>query len=240
MIFSLQTILFCLAYRQAGLMISCTKHNSATTINNNDTIMNNKQYTWLALGDSYTIGESVNIEERFPAQTIGLLQNDSLIFSTPKYIATTGWTTQKLLDAVAEQKPAATFNVVTLLIGVNDQYQHRDTTGYREKFTACLQKAIELAGIREHVFVISIPDYSVTPFAMHGDTAMIRKQLDEFNAINKEVTISYQISYTDITQLTREAKTDSTLIAGDGLHPSGKEYAKWAALLAPEIAKVLK
>ena len=140
-----------------------------------------------------------------------------------------------------QQNPQGPYDVVTLLIGVNDQYQHFDTGGYRIHFTQCLQNAIALAGNKkDHVFVLSIPDYSVTPFAANSDTAQIRKELDEFNAINKEITLSFNISYTDITPLTREAKNDASLIAGDGLHPSGKEYAKWAALLAPEIEKVLK
>ncbi len=234
MMFCLQTILFC-------LVLSCSKNSNAITTGNNDSTMNNKQLTWLALGDSYTIGQSVNTDERFPAQTVSLLQKDSLNFSEPQYIATTGWTTQNLLDAITEQNLKGTFDIVTLLIGVNDQYQHRDTTGYREKFTECLQKAIELADNKtDHVFVLSIPDYSVTPFAANNDTAEIKKEIDEFNAINKSITLSYNISYTDITPLTREAKTDNSLIAGDGLHPSGKEYANWAALLEVEIGKILK
>lgn len=228
------------------MMMGCDKsnqpviNNNMDTTTNTDTTINQQQYSWLALGDSYTIGQSVNEDERFPVQTIALLKNDGLNFNSPKYIATTGWTTLDLLDGIAEQNLQGTFNIVTLLIGVNDQYQTRDTTGYRANFTECLQKAIAFAGKREHVFVVSIPDYSVTPFAAGSDTAAIRLQIDEFNAINKEVTSSYNISYTDITPLTREAKTDSTLIATDGLHPSGKEYGKWAELLAPEIEKVLK
>ncbi len=145
------------------------------------------------------------------------------------------------MNGIATKNPHGLYNVVSLLIGVNDQYQQFDTGGYRTDYTQCLQKAITLAGNKtDHVFVISIPDYSITPFAAGSDTAEIRRQIDEFNAINKEVTLSYNISYTDITPLTREAKTDASLIAGDGLHPSGKEYAKWAELLAPEIEKVLK
>lgn len=230
MIFSLQTVLFC-------LVLSCTKHNGAIKTNNNDTVMS-KQYTWLALGDSYTIGESVSESERFPAQTISLLQKDSLFFSAPQYIATTGWTTQNLLDALDEQNPKPPFDVVSLLIGVNDQYQHKDTAGYRVRFITCLQKAIALAGNKtSHVFVLSIPDYSVTPFALNSDTAQIKKEIDAFNTINREVTLSYNISYTDITPSTREAKTDAALIANDGLHPSGKEYGKWAELLAPKLKK---
>ncbi len=165
----------------------------------------------------------------------------NLFFKTPEYIATTGWTTLILLNAIASQNPQGPYDVVSLLIGVNDQYQHMDTGGYRIHFTQCLQQAIALAGNRtNHVFVLSIPDYSVTPFAQNSDTMQIRKGIDQFNSINKEITESYQISYTNITPLTREAKNDASLIAGDGLHPSGKEYAKWAALLAPEIEKVLK
>jgi lysophospholipase L1-like esterase len=245
----LQTFLFCLS----GFTMSCTKPPGNPVMNNNDTTMNNgdstttdttgdnKTYTLLALGDSYTIGQSVNEEERFPAQTISILKNKNILFKTPEYIATTGWTTLNLLDAIAQQNPQAPYDVVSLLIGVNDQYQHFDTGGYRIHFTQCLQKAITLAGNKsDHVFVLSIPDYSVTPFAQNSDTAQIRKELDEFNAINKEITLSYNISYTDITPLTREAKTDASLIAGDGLHPSGKEYVKWAQLLAPQIEKVLK
>lgn len=236
-----------------GLMTGCAKPAAFPSLNNNDSTMVNSDslkdrnadsggnYTWLALGDSYTIGESVNENERFPAQTISLLKKDSLQFSTLQYIATTGWTTQNLLDAIAQQNLQNVFDVVSLLIGVNDQYQHLDTSGYRLRFTQCLQKAIALAGNKpKHVFVLSIPDYSVTPFALNDDTALIRKAIDAFNAINKEITLSYKISYTDITPLTREAKNDASLIAGDGLHPSAKEYAKWAAVLAPKVEKALK
>ena len=238
MMLLMQCFLFC-------MMISCNKTSEPALNINTDTTMNTntpgqKQYSWLALGDSYTIGQSVNENERYPAQTISMLANDSLRFESPYYIATTGWTTQNLLDAIAAQN-LQTYDVVSLLIGVNDQYQKRDTTGYREKFTECLQKAIELSGNnKSHVFVLSIPDYSVTPFAANDDTALIKKQIDEFNAINKEVTLSYNISYTDITPLTREAKKDNSFIADDGLHPSGKEYNKWATLLAQQIKKEFK
>jgi lysophospholipase L1-like esterase len=211
------------------------------TTGNIDTSANAGNFTWLALGDSYTIGQSVNENERFPAQIISLLKNDSIFIKAPQYIATTGWTTLNLLDAIAAQQPKGPFDIVTLLIGVNDQYQHFDTAGYRVHFNQCLLNAIALAGNKkDHVFVLSIPDYSVTPFAQNSDTAQISKEIDEFNAINKTITLSFGISYTDITPLTREMKNDASLIAYDGLHPSGKEYAEWAALLAPEFIKILK
>jgi len=131
--------------------------------------------------------------------------------------------------------------VVTLLIGVNDQYQTRDTTGYRQRFTILLQKAIELArGKKENVVALSIPDYSVTPFASSSDTARIRLELDWFNAINKSVTHSYNIKYLDITPSTREGRTNRALIATDGLHPSALEYKKWAERLGPLLEAVLK
>jgi lysophospholipase L1-like esterase len=233
-----QTFLFC-------VLMSCAKPLAHSFINNiadmNDTTSGKKIYTWLALGDSYTIGESVNEDERFPAQTISLLKKDDKNFSQPKYIATTGLTTFDLLNAIEKENLQQQFDVVSLLIGVNDQYQHLDTAGYRKRFTECLQKAITLAGNKtNHVFVLSIPDYSVTPFAKGSDTTQIKKEIDAFNTINKEITLSHKISYTDITPFTREAKNNPSLIAMDGLHPSGKEYAKWAALLAPEIEKVIK
>jgi len=264
MFFIVQPFLFCLAINPAKPIANVIPNNVGTIVNsknnnttNIDTTMtdtttssyatsnidtsNTGNFTWLALGDSYTIGESVNEGERFPAQTISLLKNERLFITTPQYIATTGWTTLNLLDAIASQHPQGPFDIVSLLIGVNDQYQHFDTGSYRIHFMDCLQHAITLAGNKtEHVFVLSIPDYSVTPFAQQSDIAQIRKEIDEFNAINNAVTSSFNISYTDITPLTREAKNYASLIANDGLHPSGKEYAKWAALLAPEIAKVLK
>lgn len=196
--------------------------------------------TWLALGDSYTIGASVTETERFPAQTMVLLQNNGFKIAAPRYIATSGWTTLNLQSAIEEQNPQGPFDIVSLLIGVNDQYQRGDTIGYRERFTSLLEKSVELAGNRPgRVFVLSIPDYSVTPFASGYDTARIRIQIDQFNAINAAVAYMYQVNYTNITPASRLAKDDPSLIATDGLHPSGKEYAVWAAMLAPEIKEAL-
>jgi len=253
----LQSALFCLTLNCTKLSIEDIENypgppgNNDSTMTdttsnidpteNADTVVNIEDLSWLALGDSYTIGHSVEEQERFPAQTISLLEKYSLSIKTRQYIATTGWTTQNLLDALADQNPQGPFDIVSLLIGVNDQYQHHDTTGYRDRFTECLEKAIALAGNKkDHVFVLSIPDYSVTPFAQNSDTDRVRKEIDEFNAINKAITLSFDISYTDITPLTRETKNDASLIAADGLHPSGKEYAKWAALLTEEITKIFK
>lgn len=199
--------------------------------------------TFLALGDSYTIGQGVVETERFPAQTIQILRNNGIFFSQLKYIATTGWTTLSLENAINTQQPQqqAPYSIVTLLIGVNDQYQIHDTFGYRDRFTRLLNTAISLAGNqRQRVFVLSIPDYSVTPFARGFDTARIRRELDLFNLINRSVTIDNNISYTDITPSTRLAATDKTLLCPDSLHPSGKEYRKWAERLAPLMQQALQ
>jgi lysophospholipase L1-like esterase len=221
------------------VLIGCTKKQTtppATTVV--PPVAVPKSY--LALGDSYTIGQGVAAFERFPAQTAAWLQQKGITIGTLTYIATTGWTTSNLQAAINTQNPAP-HDVVTLLIGVNDQYQTRDTTGYRKRFTVLLEKSIELArGKKEKVVVLSIPDYSVTPFAASGDTARIRQELDWFNAINKSITLSYNISYLDITPSTREARTNPALIATDGLHPSALEYKKWAERLGPLLQAVLK
>ena len=196
--------------------------------------------TWLALGDSYTIGQGVTAAERFATQTANSLRLNGINIAIPDYIATTGWTTSNLANAIQIQNPGK-YNVVSLLIGVNDQYQTHDTTGYRQRFTSLLVTAIQLAnGKKENVFVLSIPDYSVTPFASGNDTVLIRREIDMFNAINKNVTDSFKCPYLDITPSTREARNNQSLLAADGLHPSGLEYRRWADRLVPIMIPVLQ
>ena len=220
-------------------LMACAKEKPVAVTNTTPVVTGTKK-TWLALGDSYTIGQSVNASERFPTQTASILKAGGINIGTPDYIATTGWTTANLSNAIQSQNPV-NHDVVSLLIGVNDQYQMHDTTGYRQRFTSLLQKAIQLAnGKKENVFVVSIPDYSVTPFASGGDTARIRKELDWFDAINKNVTDAYGCPYLDITPSTREAKNNPSLLTSDGLHPSGQEYGRWANRLAPMMMNVLK
>jgi lysophospholipase L1-like esterase len=196
--------------------------------------------TFLALGDSYTMGEGVYDLERFVNQTIQILSQDGIVVLPPKYIAGNGWTTGHLRLGIEYERPVR-HNIVTLLIGVNDQNLGSDLQIYREGFDVLLNKAIELAyGKSNHVFVLSIPDYSVTPRLRYADTANIRMEIDMFNAVNKSVTELYGCKYLDITELTREARYDPSLISSDGLHPSGKDYARWAKLLAPMISQVIK
>lgn len=196
--------------------------------------------TYLALGDSYTIGQSVSEGERFPAQAVAILKQQGIKIANPVYIAQTGWTTSSLQQAILSQNPS-TFDVVSLLIGVNDQYQRMDTGGYAIRFTQLLEKSIQLAkGKKANVFVLSIPDYSVTPFVGLADKQRVSMEIDWFNAINKRITLAYGISYTDITPSTRLAATDPSLIAVDNLHPSGSEYRVWAGMLAPKMKSVLQ
>lgn len=196
---------------------------------------------YLALGDSYTIGQGVEPAFSFPVQTARMLKNMGIPIADPVIIATTGWTTENLQAAITSQNITGPYDVVSLLIGVNDQYQGKDTSGYRTRFTSLLQQSIAFAGNDPRkVFVLSIPDYSVTPFAQNRDTARIRKEIDYFNAINKEITLAYNVHYLDITPSSREARNNATLIAADGLHPSGTEYKKWAERLAALMKPVLQ
>jgi lysophospholipase L1-like esterase len=200
----------------------------------NDTVI---QRTYLALGDSYTIGQSVAENQRFPVQTVAMLNNVSVKFKQPEIIAQTGWTTGSLLFRLDGTPPTKSmYDIVTLLIGVNNQYQGRTQEEYRQQFTTLLERSIQYAGNnKKHVFVLSIPDYSVTPFAASSDQAFIARQIDSFNVINKTISDQYQVNYLDITGDTRLAATDPALIANDGLHPSGTAYAVWAGKLAPSI-----
>ena len=216
-------------------LVQCKKQETISPyipvdVTNNDTT---PRKNYLALGDSYTIGQSVATNERFPAQTVSLLRSMGVLINDPFYVATTGWTTVNLANGIASDSLENNYDVVTLLIGVNDQYQTHDTSGYRARFAALLNTSVTLArGIREHVVVLSIPDYSVTPFAQYSDTAEIRREIDFFNNINKEVSNELHCKYLNITDFTREARYDATLIANDGLHPSGKEYSVWAQQLS--------
>jgi len=231
---------FLLSLTLVSFLLACTKKNEPVTgyvprDTASDTLATPAK-TYLALGDSYTIGQSVGETERFPAQTTAMLRQQGIKLSDPVYIAQTGWTTASLQSAIVSQNPSPTFDVVTLLIGVNDQYQRMDTAGYATRFTQLLENAIELAkGNKANVFVLSIPDYSVTPFVAASEKPRVSKEVDWFNAINKRITTAHEVSYTDIMPLSREAATDASLIANDGLHPSGSEYHKWAEVLAPKI-----
>ena len=198
--------------------------------------------SYLALGDSYTIGESVAPEDRYPAQVMrALCAAGYSCGEQPDIIATTGWTTGDLLHAMALNKPSAGYQAVSLLIGVNDQYQGRSQAEYREQFTELLKQAIGLAGDKpSHVLVLSIPDYSVTPFAQYRDTARIAGQIDSFNLINARISAEYHVNYLNVTAESRKAAADRSLIANDGLHFSGKEYGIWTNMMMPILKEMMR
>jgi lysophospholipase L1-like esterase len=196
-----------------------------------------KAYTYLALGDSYTIGEKVKAAENFPNQTVALLREQELDFKAPVIVAKTGWTTDELQAGIKKEKLQQHYDFVTLLIGVNNQYRDKTVADYKPQFETLLKKAIRYAHNNpRHVIVLSIPDWGVTPFAEGRDSKIIAAQIDEYNAANKLIAEKNKVHYINITPGTREAANNKELLAGDGLHPSGKEYAKWAK----EIAAVIK
>jgi lysophospholipase L1-like esterase len=198
---------------------------------------------YLALGDSYTIGESAEAHERWPNQLAARIE------TAPEFagqrvdvsiIARTGWTTQELWEGIQGNKLEPPYDLVSLLIGVNNQYRGYDINEYREQFVFLLDKSIEYAGAdASSVIVLSIPDWGVTPFAQGRDREQIAKDIEAFNAVNKQEAEKAGAHYFDITPISREAVKDPSLIAADGLHPSGKMYAEWANLVWPAVLTIL-
>jgi lysophospholipase L1-like esterase len=184
---------------------------------------------YLALGDSYTIGELVNYNDNFPSQLVSILNEKGIEIKLDKLIAITGWTTDELSLAIAKEKPSLDYDLVTLLVGVNNQYRSRSLEEYEWQFYALLCQAILYAkGIAQHVIVLSIPDWGLTPFNTEKDKIETSNQIDAFNKINKEITTSLGCKYIDVTTSTREHATDETYLAEDKLHYSKEEYKVWA------------
>jgi len=205
---------------------------------------------YLALGDSYTIGESVAEDERWPNQLAALITS-SPQFAKPiggtergmevTIIARTGWTTDELWQSIQAAKPEPPYDLVSLLIGVNNQYRGYDINEYREQFILLLNESIEYAGgDPNRVIVLSIPDWGVTPFAASRDRGQIGKEIKAFNLVNRAESEKAGVHYVDVTPGSREATDDISLVASDGLHPSGKMYSEWARLAYPEALKVLE
>lgn len=195
---------------------------------------------YLALGDSYTIGESVAPAERWPVRLAALLRDRGVTIAAPVIIARTGWTTDELSAGIDAAAPRGTYALVSLLIGVNNQYRGRSVEEYRTQFRGLLQRAVGFAGGEAgRVVVVSIPDWGVTPFAQGRDRARIAAEIDAFNAAAREETARAGARYVDITPFSRQAATDRTLVAADGLHPSGKMYAEWARLALPDALAAL-
>jgi len=194
----------------------------------------------LCLGDSYTFGESVSSDDRWPVQLAALLRSQQIGVADPVIIARTGWTTRDLGAAIDEARPRGPFDLVTLLIGVNDQYRGRTVDEYAPQFRLVLNRAIIQAGKHpESVLVISIPDWGVTPYAQGRDRRRIATEIDAFNTANRDEATAVGAIYVDITALSRLAGSNRSLIAADGLHPSASMYSQWARAILPVAMGIL-
>ncbi|MDO6434578.1 GDSL-type esterase/lipase family protein [Flavitalea sp. BT771] len=192
-------------------------------------------YTFLALGDSYTIGEGVLLNETYPYQAVRLLRGKGLPFTAPEIIARTGWTTDELNNAIAGSRLLPAYDFVTLLVGVNNQYRGRSCEEYKVQFQSLLQQAIAFAGGRpDRVFILSIPDWGVAPFAADRDRDTIARQIDAFNAAAKESAARQKVAFIDITS---HGRMQGQPFAADGLHPAGGQYRFWAEELVEQITR---
>jgi len=216
-----------------GALLACQEPSGFVMLVKDDST----SISWLALGDSYTIGQGVNTSERFPAQTLDLLKLRSIKSAQLTYVATTGWTSAQLDKSISQQN-LAYYDFVTVLIGVNDQFQGIDTSTYSKNFKSILNRAIQATrGESQHVLVLSIPDYSLTPEGKKLDTTKIKREIDLFNSLNKKLANSFKCQYLDITVLGREAKSNPTWVAKDGLHSSAVAYKNWANHIYPFIVR---
>lgn len=198
-------------------------------------------FSFLALGDSYTIGEGVGKNVRWPVQLVGALREEGIAIEDPQIIAKTGWATGELQEAIAGNELYPPYGLVSLLIGVNDQYRGYDVDDYPKNFRSLLEEAISLAGDQpSRVVVLSIPDYGVTPFAKDKKPEKISRELKAYNAINRSISDSLGVHYVNITPISLEAGEETTLLAPDRLHPSGRMYRLWAEQVIQKILPHLK
>jgi lysophospholipase L1-like esterase len=194
---------------------------------------------YLALGDSYTIGEGVAEDARWPRQLAAALRADGIPVADPRVIATTGWTTDELAAAMDAAEPLGEWDFVSLLIGVNNQYRGRPLDDFRLQFDGLLRRAIMLAGGRaDRVLVLAIPDWGVTPFASGRDRPTIAAALDAYNAAKADICAAHGVAFVDIAPVSRAQ--GPTQVADDGLHPSPPLYAQWAALARPVARELLR
>ena len=194
---------------------------------------------FLALGDSYTIGQSVEVNQRWPVQFLKELKSSVNAIDTLQIIARTGWRVDQLKEAMNSSNLEPPYGLVSLLIGVNNQYQGQSANDFRPEFIEILEKSIKLVNDRkERLFVVSIPDWGASPYGFGFDRAKVSKEINDFNSVVKEESEKRGLRYFDITAISRRALLDRTLIASDGLHPSGKMYKLWVDKMIPIISKV--
>jgi len=194
----------------------------------------------LSLGDSYTIGEGVGPEESWPLMLKAGLAEEKIVVGDVHVIAKTGWTTGELIEAIEEAAPEGSYDLVTLLAGVNNQYRGLDLDEYRKEFGRLIETAAGFANGRyDKVMVVSIPDWGVTPFAADRDRGKIASEIDEFNRVGREEALKRNVTFIDITEDSRAFGQDQAMLAADGLHPSGKLYALWVDLIAKTAAEMI-
>ena len=194
------------------------------------------QLSYLALGDSYTIGEGVDAAGRWPVQLAAALRTHGIDLADPRILATTGWTTDELWAAMDAAEPLGAWDFVSLLIGVNNQYRGRSVDDYVGEFHRLLRRAIALVGDRvDRVLVLSIPDWGVTPFAVASgrDRQAFAADLDAYNAAARDLCEAHGVAFVDITGISRDRGGTAEMLADDGLHPSASQYARWAAAALP-------
>ena len=197
-------------------------------------------YSYLALGDSYTIGEQVPFADNFPNQTVQLLRKAGFAFQAAEIIAKTGWTTDELNTAIENTTTQKAYDIVSLLIGVNNQYRGRSANEFKIEFEHLLQLAIQFADNKPYrVFVLSIPDWGVTPFAEGRDRKQVAEEIDAYNYVCEASAKQFLANFIEITSSQRHDGDRTDFLATDGLHPSGKEYVKWAIKLSDAILKEL-
>jgi lysophospholipase L1-like esterase len=225
------------------IMISCMESENFMEI---EEVMEEEEtkekISYLALGDSYTIGQSVSESERFPVIIADSLSSKYGLETDLKIIATTGWRTDDLLNAMDRENPESRkYDFISLLIGVNNQYQGKPIAQYKAELEVLINRSIELLeGNSQKLILVSIPDYGVTPFAANRDPQKIAQEIDAYNTIKQEFAEKYSTKYVFITDLTRAAKSDLSLLATDELHPSGKSYAQWVRRIFPIVEEILK
>ncbi len=224
------------------MIAAASAHDAHTGKKNADQPRASKPQTYLALGDSYTIGEGVAPADRWPVLLANALRKQAVALEDPTIIATTGWTTDALSAAIDTAQPLPQYDFVTLLIGVNNQYRGRSIDEYAAQFETLLLRSIAMAGARhDRVMVLSIPDWSVTAFAAQSgrDLRTIAEQIDAFNAAARVICERHDVAFVDITGVSRARGAELGMLVEDGLHPSAAMYAEWVHLALPVARRLL-